>query len=53
MISIYARRRLINALDLTISVLAMAFGLFWLGWILFTLLAARAARLVGLPCSPR
>jgi phosphate transport system permease protein len=38
MFSLYARRRLINLLSLGISVLAMAFGLFWLGWILFTLL---------------
>jgi phosphate transport system permease protein len=38
MLTLYARRRLINVLSLSISVLAMAFGLFWLGWILFTLL---------------
>jgi phosphate transport system permease protein len=38
MLTLYARRRLINLLSLGISVLAMAFGLFWLGWILFTLL---------------
>jgi len=38
MFNLYARRRLINALSLTVSVLAMAFGLFWLGWILWTLL---------------
>ena len=38
MFSLYSRRRLINVLSLSISVLAMAFGLFWLGWILFTLL---------------
>jgi phosphate transport system permease protein len=38
MLTLYARRRLINILSLGISVLAMAFGLFWLGWILFTLL---------------
>jgi phosphate transport system permease protein len=38
MFGLYARRRLINALSLTVSVLAMAFGLFWLGWILWTLL---------------
>lgn len=38
MFSLYARRRFINGLSLTISVLAMAFGLFWLGWILWTLL---------------
>ena len=38
MLTLYARRRLINALSLGISVLAMMFGLFWLGWILWTLL---------------
>ena len=38
MFSLYARRRLVNALNLTVSMLAMAFGLFWLTWILWTLL---------------
>ncbi|MFA6014874.1 MAG: phosphate ABC transporter permease PstA [Gallionellaceae bacterium] len=38
MITLYMRRRFINGLSLTVSVLAMAFGLFWLGWILWTLL---------------
>ncbi|MDD4979187.1 MAG: phosphate ABC transporter permease PstA [Gallionella sp.] len=36
---LYSRRRLVNALSLTISVLAMGFGLFWLCWILLTLLS--------------
>jgi phosphate transport system permease protein len=36
--AIYRRRRRVNALMLFISGLAMAFGLFWLAWILFTLL---------------
>jgi phosphate transport system permease protein len=36
--SLYTRRRLVNAAGLTVSVLAMLFGLFWLCWILFTLL---------------
>jgi len=39
MISLYARRRLVNAFNLSVSMLAMAFGLFWLGWILWTLFA--------------
>jgi phosphate transport system permease protein len=39
MLSLYARRRLINNFNLTISLLAMAFGLFWLVWILWTLVA--------------
>jgi phosphate transport system permease protein len=38
-LNLYARRRIINALGLTISVLAMLFGLFWLCWILWTLLS--------------
>ncbi len=38
MLSIYTRRRIINYFNLTASMLAMAFGLFWLTWILFTLL---------------
>jgi len=38
MLSLYTRRRIINAVGLTISMLAMAFGLFWLCWILWTLL---------------
>jgi phosphate transport system permease protein len=38
MFSLYARRRFINAFNLTVSMLTMAFGLFWLGWILWTLL---------------
>jgi len=37
--SLYTRRRIINGAGLTISVLAMGFGLFWLCWILWTLLA--------------
>lgn len=38
MLSLYTRRRIINVAGLIISVLAMAFGLFWLCWILWTLL---------------
>ncbi len=38
MFDLYARRRLTNAIGLSISVVAMAFGLFWLCWILWTLL---------------
>jgi phosphate transport system permease protein len=36
--SLYMRRRIINAAGLSVSVLAMLFGLFWLCWILLTLL---------------
>jgi phosphate transport system permease protein len=38
MLSLYTRRRIANAVGLSISVLAMLFGLFWLCWILITLL---------------
>jgi len=34
----YRRRQLINVMGLALSVAAMIFGLFWLGWILLTLL---------------
>ena len=37
---LYARRLFVNRLNLTVSLLAMLFGLFWLGWILFTLFDA-------------
>jgi len=35
--NIYTRRRLVNATNLTISVLTTLFGLFWLVWLLWTL----------------
>ena len=38
MLALYTRRRLMNALTMGISVLTMLFGLFWLVWILITLL---------------
>ena len=38
MFDLYTRRRIINIVTLSISVFTMAFGLFWLGWILWTLL---------------
>lgn len=34
----YLRRRLVNSFNLAVSFIAMAIGLFWLGWILWTLL---------------
>jgi len=37
MMQVYTRRRLINAFNLTISVLTTIFGLFWLVWLLWTL----------------
>ncbi|TXI18707.1 MAG: phosphate ABC transporter permease PstA [Nitrosomonas sp.] len=37
MVSIYTRRRIVNAINLVGSVLAMGIGLTWLFWILFTL----------------
>jgi phosphate transport system permease protein len=36
--SLYFRRRVINGFNLTMATLTMAFALFWLGWILYTLL---------------
>jgi phosphate transport system permease protein len=36
--NLYARRRRVNQIALTIAMLAAAFGLFWLVWILWTLL---------------
>jgi len=35
--NIYTRRRLVNAANLTVSVLTTVFGLFWLVWLLWTL----------------
>lgn len=37
--TLYARRRIINAVSLTLSMLATLFGLVWLGWLLWTLVA--------------
>jgi len=37
-LNLYTRRRIVNATGLAVSMLAMAFGLFWLCWILWTLL---------------
>ena len=34
-LAMHRRRKLINVLALTLSLGAMAFGLFWLAWILF------------------
>lgn len=38
--SLYARRRFINTLGLSLSVVATLIGLFWLAWLLWTLLRA-------------
>lgn len=35
--ALYRRRRLVNQFNLLMSLLTMAFGLFWLGWIFVTL----------------
>lgn len=37
--AVFARRRIVNKVALTLSLAAMAFGLFWLIWILFTTLS--------------
>ena len=34
---LYSRRLFVNRFNLFVSLLAMAFGLFWLGWILLVL----------------
>jgi phosphate transport system permease protein len=39
-VDLYARRLFINRFNLAVSLLTMLFGLFWLGWILFTLFEA-------------
>jgi phosphate transport system permease protein len=39
-VNLYARRLLLNRFNLLVSLFAMVFGLFWLGWILFTLFEA-------------
>ena len=38
--NLYARRLLLNRFNLLVSLFTMVFGLFWLGWILFTLFEA-------------
>jgi phosphate transport system permease protein len=35
--NLYTRRRLVNIMNLTVSMLATLFGLFWLTWLLWTL----------------
>lgn len=45
MISLLFRRRLINAVNLSLSVIVTLFGLFFLGWLLWTLFAKGAAYL--------
>jgi phosphate transport system permease protein len=39
-VNLYARRLLLNRFNLLVSLFTMVFGLFWLGWILFTLFEA-------------
>lgn len=39
MLDRYFRRRFVNAFNLGVSVLTTVFGLFWLGWLLWTLLS--------------
>ena len=45
MIDRYTQRRLVNIFNLTVSLLATAFGLFWLVWILLTLVEYGIERL--------
>ena len=37
--NLYTRRRIVNAFNLTLSMLATVFGLFWLAWLLWTLVS--------------
>lgn len=46
---LYNKRRLINKLGLGFALLAMGFGLFWLSWILLTLLSEGVQGLVTMP----
>jgi phosphate transport system permease protein len=39
-VNLYARRLFLNRFNLLVSLFTMLFGLFWLGWILFTLFEA-------------
>ncbi|MFA5370949.1 MAG: phosphate ABC transporter permease PstA [Sideroxydans sp.] len=39
MLTLYTRRRITNVIGLLVSIMAMGFGLFWLCWILWTLLS--------------
>jgi len=39
-VNLYARRKTVNAVALTLSILATAFGLFWLCWLLWTLVGS-------------
>lgn len=45
MMELRTRRKIINKLALSLSLGAMAFGLFWLAWILFTVLSLGASGL--------
>ena len=47
--SLYSKRRLINKIGLTFALLAMAFGLVWLAWILIDLLLNGFSTLVDMP----
>ncbi|MGP4714614.1 MULTISPECIES: phosphate ABC transporter permease PstA [unclassified Psychrobacter] len=46
---LYNKRRLINKLGLGFALLAMGFGLFWLSWILLTLVTEGVQGLVTMP----
>jgi phosphate transport system permease protein len=39
-VNLYARRKTVNAVALTLSILATLFGLFWLCWLLWTLVSS-------------
>ncbi|WP_051279120.1 phosphate ABC transporter permease PstA [Chitinilyticum aquatile] len=43
MLTLYTRRRITNFATLSLSMAAMAFGLFWLLWIMYTLISSGAS----------
>lgn len=47
--SLYSRRKMFNVLGLIFAMCAMAFGLFWLGWILFDLLRKGMEAMITMP----
>lgn len=47
--SLYSRRKAFNIIGLIFAMCAMAFGLFWLGWILFDLLRKGMEAMITMP----
>lgn len=47
--SLYSRRKMMNVIGLVFAMCAMAFGLVWLGWILFDLLRKGMEAMITMP----